>query len=175
MRIKPVDTLESLTKEELIALVQDLSKRWLAHDGIWFQCVERKYGLDEAVEMDGQSWERYAQTEATRIMKLHKIPANGGLPALAEALKVRQYSFFNEKEFVELSEDKLIFRMNTCRVQATRKWKKMPYFPCKPVGIKEYTSFAKTIDPRIKTRCLGCHPDEDLNTDEYNCAWEFTI
>ncbi|OPX87587.1 MAG: hypothetical protein A4E52_01356 [Pelotomaculum sp. PtaB.Bin013] len=174
MELDGLKTLESFSKEELIALVQDMSKRWLAHDGVWFQCVENKYGMEEAVEMDAQAWDRFAQIEATRIMKLHKIPPDGGLPALVKALELRQYSFLNVKEVVELSDNKLIFRMTTCRVQATRKWKEMPAFPCKPVGILEYTSFARTIDPRIKTRCLTCHPDNN-HADEYNCEWEFTI
>ena len=32
---------------------------------------------------------------------------------------------------------------------------------------------AKTIDPRIKTRCIGCPPDQ--HPDNYWCAWEFSI
>lgn len=174
MKTDGLKTLEQLTKEELIALAQDMCKRWLAHDGVWFQCVENKYGMEEAVEMDGEAWARFSRTEASRIMKLHNIPANGGLPALVKALRFRQYSFINETEVVELSENKLIYRMVTCRVQSVRNWKGLPSFPCKQVGILEYSNFAETVDSRIKTRCLACHPDE-IPGREYDCAWEFTI
>jgi len=41
------------------------------------------------------------------------------------------------------------------------------------VGIVEYSTFAKEIDPRIKTRCIVCPPDK--HPDDYYCAWEFVI
>jgi hypothetical protein len=63
--------------------------------------------------------------------------------------------------------------MENCRVQAARKRKNLPDFPCKPVGILEYTYFAKTIDPRIETRCISCPPDP--HPEEYYCSWEFRI
>ena len=174
MQLKGEETLRQLDKEELVALVADMAKRWLAHDGIWFLCVENKRGLDEAIELDGQAWERFAAAEAVRIMKVHNVPANGGLPALEQALKLRAYSFINTIEIVESSPEKLVFKMVTCRVQAARRRKGLPNFDCKPVGIIEYNSFAKTIDPRIQVRCVACHPD-DIPIDEYNCIWEFTI
>jgi hypothetical protein len=63
--------------------------------------------------------------------------------------------------------------MNNCRVQYARNQRNLPDFPCKPVGIIEYGDFAKTIDPRIKTRCIACPPDP--HPHEYYCAWEFSI
>jgi len=63
--------------------------------------------------------------------------------------------------------------MNNCRVQYARKQRNLPDFPCKPVGVVEYGDFAKTIDPRIKTRCISCPPEP--HPENYYCAWEFTI
>ncbi|KUK51922.1 MAG: hypothetical protein XD78_2316 [Desulfotomaculum sp. 46_296] len=173
VKVDGLKKLEQLSKKELIELVKDLSKRWLAHDGIWFQCIEKNYGLDEAVKIDGESWDRFSKIEAARIMRFLEITPNSGLPALMKALELRPYYFLNKQEIVELSENKMIFRMNTCRVQSTRRRKGMPEFPCKSVGILEYSGFAKTIDSRIKTRCLSCPPDNHPN--EYVCMWEFTI
>jgi len=50
----------------------------------------------------------------------------------------------------------------------------MPLFPCKSVGIVEYSGFAKTIDPRIKTECIACPPDEEAGKEFY-CGWRFSI
>ena len=41
------EDLESLTKEELLDYIEDLSKNWLAIDGTWFQAVEKEYGLEK--------------------------------------------------------------------------------------------------------------------------------
>ncbi|MHA1650057.1 MAG: DUF6125 family protein [Candidatus Helarchaeota archaeon] len=165
--------LKDLTKEELVGLLEDAAKNWLAHDGLWFQAVEKKFGINEAIDCDVEAWRRFTVIEAQRIMKRHKIPKNGGIPALIKALQFRLYAFINIQEIVEVSETRCIFRMNNCRVQAARKRKNLPDFPCKPVGLVEYSNFAKTIDPRIETRCITCPPDS--HPPEYWCAWEFVL
>ena len=48
--------LAKLTKEELMDLIEIYSKNWLAHDGVWFQSIERKHGMDEAVFHDEEAW-----------------------------------------------------------------------------------------------------------------------
>ncbi|MBY9006100.1 MAG: hypothetical protein KGD63_05025 [Candidatus Lokiarchaeota archaeon] len=165
--------LEILSKEELIDYIEDLSKNWLAIDGTWFLSVERKYGTDVAIKLDEQSWKIFSPIEAKRIMKRFNIPENGGISALAKALKYRVYSNINKQEIIEISENRCVFRMNNCRVQTARKNKNLPDFPCKSVGIIEYSEFAKTIDPRIEVRCICCPPDD--HPEDYYCAWEFKL
>ena len=63
--------------------------------------------------------------------------------------------------------------MTNCRVQYARKSRGLPDFPCKSVGIQEYSLFAQTIDPRIKTNCIACPPDS--HPENYWCAWEFIL
>ncbi len=164
---------KEFSRAQLEGMLQDAALNWLAHDGLWFLAVEDKFGLDTAIELDTTAWEGFAVTEAKRIMKRHHIPEGGGMPALAEALGKRLYSFINRQEIIEQSETRLVFRMNECKVQSTRERKGLPEFPCKSVGIVEYSGFAKTIDPRIITRCIGCPPD--AHPDEWYCAWEFTL
>ena len=167
--IKP----KNLTKTQILELLTDAAKNWLAHDGLWFQAVENKYGMNTAIELDRQAWEKFTQIEAKRIMKRLKIKPGKGIPALIQALKFRLYAYINVQEVVEVSENRCVFRMINCRVQEVRKRKNLPDFPCKPVGIAEYTYFAKTIDPHIQTRCICCPPD--LHPKDYYCAWEFTL
>ncbi|TFG04921.1 MAG: hypothetical protein EU536_03435 [Promethearchaeota archaeon] len=165
--------LAELSKEEIVDILQDAAKNWLAHDGLWFQAVEQRLGIDRAIELDATAWKRFTVVEAQRIMERHKIPPHGGIGALVKALQFRLYAYVNIQEIVELSEKRCIFRMNNCRVQAARKRKNLPDFPCKTVGIVEYSYFAKTIDSRIETRCIACPPDP--HPADYWCAWEFTL
>ncbi len=165
--------LKNLTKEELINYIKDISKNWLAIDGTWFQAVEKRYGMETAIECDVDSWNVFTVVEAKRIMQRFKISENGGIPGLIKALNFRVYANINKQEVVEVSEDRCVFRMNDCRVQSARKRKGLPDFPCKRVGIPEYTLFAKTIDPRIEVNCICCPPDEHPET--YYCAWEFIL
>lgn len=158
-------------KENLMEFVEEMAKRWLAHDGLWFQALEKEYGMEAAIKIDAAVWEKFSAVEAERIRKFFLIPEGGGIPALKKALGLRLYAFVNKQEIIELDENRIIFRMNHCRVQSARQRKGLPDFPCKSVGLVEYEVFARTIDPRIKTRCLTCPPDD--HPSEYYCAWEF--
>jgi hypothetical protein len=167
------EDLDSLTREELLDYIEDLSKNWLAIDGTWFQAVEHEYGLEKAIELDVKQWERFTVIEAKRIMQRFNIPENGGVPALIKALKYRVYANINIQEIVEVSDKRCVFRMVDCRVQSARKRRGLPDFPCMPVGVVEYTLFAKAIDPRIEIKCIACPPS--VHPKDYWCAWEFTL
>lgn len=165
--------LQAMSREELIAIIIDDAKNWLAHDGLWFQAVEKKYGMEEAIDADREAWRHFTVIEAKRIMERLGMEPGGGIPALVECLKHRLYARLNLQESVLVSDKKAVFKMLDCRVQSARKRKGLDDFPCKTVGVVEYAEFAKAVDPRIATRCLACPPD--AHPDDYWCAWEFTI
>lgn len=165
--------VKDLSKEEVLALLEDASKNWLSHDGLWFRAVEDKFGIETAMELDQKAWEKFTVIEAKRIMKRLGIKPGGGIPALVQALKFRLYAYINIQETAEVTDTHCVFRMNRCRVQEARKRQGLPDFPCKSVGVVEYSGFAKTIDSRIKTTCLACPPDH--HPPDVWCAWEFKI
>jgi hypothetical protein len=76
------EMLLSLSKETLIDILEDQSKNWLAHDRLWFQAVEKQYGMETAIGLDKEAWIAFTQIEAKRIMRRHNIPPGGGIPAL---------------------------------------------------------------------------------------------
>lgn len=165
--------LRSLDKEELVRIAMDDAKNWLAHDGLWFQAVEAEHGMSAAIAADAAAWARFTGIEARRIMERLGLAPGGGIPALVECLKHRMYARLNTQEVTESSARRAVFVMRDCRVQAARKRKGLPDFPCKSVGILEYAGFARAVDPRLETRCLACPPD--AHPDDTWCAWEFTI
>lgn len=167
-----MSAIEKLPREKLLELAKNFAKNWLAHDGLWFQAVERAHGLDHAIELDAQAWSRFSPIEAKRIKQLLNLPEEGGLEALRTALDYRLYAVLNVQHS-EIKENRLLFYMKDCRVQSARKRKGLPDFPCKSVGIVEYSTFASEIDSRIKTRCIACPPDE--HPEDYYCSWEFWI
>jgi len=161
------------TKDQLIKIIEMYAKNWLAHDGCWFLATEKKHGLKEAISIDKDSWKRFTVIEAKRIMKEFDIQKESGLDGLEKALALRLYASINIQEIERVGVSKIIFKMKTCRVQAARERKNLPLFPCKEVGIVEYSGFASTIDPRIQTKVIACPPDS-LKRD-FHCGWEFTI
>ena len=165
--------LDGLNREQVIELLTDAAKNWLAHDGLWFQAVEAEHGMAAAIRADTEAWRRFTVVEARRIMKRHGIEPGGGIPALVRALGFRLYAYINVQDVIEQTDKRVVFRMRDCRVQSARKRRKLDDFPCKSVGVVEYGWFAHAIDPRIRTRCLYCPPDK--HPDDSYCAWEFTV
>jgi hypothetical protein len=168
-----IGLLQELSKEDLIRIIIDDAKNWLAHDGLWFQAVEKAHGMRAAIAADIEAWRRFTVIEAQRIMARLGLAQGGGIPALVECLKHRLYARLNLQEALDVTDNRALFRMVDCRVQSARKRKGLPDFPCKPVGLVEYAEFARTVDPRIETRCLACPPDE--HPEDFYCAWEFRL
>lgn len=165
--------IEDLDRDQLLRLLRVYAQNWLAHDGCWFLGIEEDLGQPTARKYNNRAWERFSPAEARRLLEFLGRKPGEGLDALEEALGFRLYAAINKQETIREGERRLIFRMNECRVQTTRKRKGLPDYPCKEAGIVEYTQFARTIDPRIRTRCIGCPPDP--HPAEWYCAWEFTL
>lgn len=106
-------------------------------------------------------------------MRRHDISPGSGIPALKKALQFRLYARINEQSLISIDQKTLRLEMNDCRVQSARKRKGLDDFPCKPVGIAEYTFFAHTIDDRIRTAVICCPPDD--HPESYYCAWQFNL
>ena len=88
--------IKDLSRQDILDLLADASKNWLAHDGLWFRAVEHKYGIEAAMELDRKVWKKFTVIEAQRIMKRFGIKPGGGISALIQALK-------DESEFVRYS------------------------------------------------------------------------
>lgn len=165
--------IDDLPREQLLKLIDVYAKAWQAMDGAYFLALEEKYGMDVAIEMDKEAWKIFSPIEARRIMKEFYIPSNGGLKSLEQALGYRVYARLNKQSTEWVDKNTLQFTMNECRIQVARNRKGLPDFPCRQVGEIEYSYFAETIDPRIKTQCLFCPPGK--HPDDAYCKWEFTL
>lgn len=167
------EPLLNLSDETLVKLREAVSVNWLANDGVWFQSVEFEQGMNTAKQCNDSCWGKFSPFEAWSVKKLLGLTENSGIEGLKQALQFRLYAFINEQSFAEETENSFVFRMNKCRVQDARKRKGLADYPCKSGGMVEYTTFAETIDNRIKTECICCPPDE--HPEEYYCAWRFSM
>ena len=167
------EPLLNMPQEKLESLIEVMGMNWLAVDGIWFQAVEEKHGMLDAKRCNDSCWAWFSPFEAWSIKRLLKLGENPGIEGLKKALQLRLYAKINIQSIIEEGPNCIVLQMNKCRVQSSRKSKKMDDYPCKSAGLVEYTNFARGIDTRIKTECIGCPPD--THPEEWFCAWRFTI
>ncbi len=166
-------SLKNMDEEKVRRFIESIAVNWLANDGVWFQAVENSYSMTDAKHCNDLCWGQFSPFEARIIRKDLQLPEKPGLEGLKESLQYRLYAFINKQEIVEERENSFVFRMKDCRVQSARKRRNLNDYPCKSAGIIEYTSFAETIDNRIKTKCIACPPDK--HPDDWYCAWKFYI
>ena len=122
-------TLEKMERSELIQLIEIYSKNWLAMDGVWFQSVERKFGMAEAMEHDCNIWEAFTKIEAQKIKEFLKLSSRPGIDGLKRALQLRLYDI-NEDEII-VDGNTLIYRTLDCRVQNARKRRGWNFIPAR--------------------------------------------
>ena len=167
------EPLLQLPREKLLELTAELGKNWLAMDGVWFQAVEKAYGMNDAKRCNDTCWVRYSQVEARLIKNFLGLPPNAGIDGLKRALAFRMYAQVNVQSIIDESPHSIVFQMNDCRVQSARKRKGLADYPCKSAGLVEYSRFAWEIDERFRTECIGCPPDK--HPDDWFCAWRFIL
>jgi hypothetical protein len=165
--------LAAKSKEDLLLLIGDIAKLWLAGDGLWFQAVESSMGMRDAKLVNDACWFHFALMEAFKIRRCLRIGPDQGLKGMEQALKLRIYCNVNAHSTSWEADGSLLFTMTECRVQSARRRKGLEDYDCKSGGIVEYSQFAAGIDPRIKAECVWCPPDR-IPTDEF-CKWRFRL
>jgi hypothetical protein len=165
--------LLNMPDKSLYDLIESLSINWLGNDGIWFQAVEFSHGMNEAKRCNDSVWAQFSPVEAWSIKQILNMPRHPGLEGLKKALAYRLYANINTQSIQSDGPDSFVFKMNDCRVQSARKRKGLEDYPCKSAGLVEYAYFARAIDDRISTECIGCPPD--AHPEEWFCAWRFYI
>ena len=167
------DALLNLPEDRIEALLDAMAVNWLANDGVWFQAVEFANGMNDAKRCNDSCWGHFSPVEAAAISAYLDLGPQPGLDGLKRALNFRLYARINTQSFHDEGPDSFVFQMNACRVQVARKRKGLDDYPCKSGGLVEYTSFARAIDPRITTECIGCPPDP--HPEDWYCAWRFSL
>ena len=122
-------TLDDLSKEQLKELVHVYARNFLAIDGVWFQSIEQKYGMAEAMYHDCEAWKRYSVSEARRLKKFLHLDEHPGLEGLRQAFEFRFSAFVNPAIEYELRADELIFRVSTVRSSPRANAKACPCIP----------------------------------------------
>ncbi|MFH2141328.1 MAG: DUF6125 family protein [Bacteroidota bacterium] len=167
------EPLLKLSDEKLEELKNACAVNWLAFDGVWFQGVEFKYGMNDAKRCNDSCWAQFAPFEAWSVKNFLKLGENSGLEGLKVALQFRLYANINKQSFRDETSESFIFQMDECRVQSARNRKGLTDYPCKSGGLVEFNRFAESIDNRITTECICCPPDP--HPDHHYCVWKFSI
>lgn len=158
--------MSEISKEQLSNL---FSRSLNTVDGLWFLGVEEKYGLEAAVEIDEQVWERFMSIHVKRVTKTYGLETRG-IEGLIEAIEVDPLWTTMKPSIQRLSNDSIIFRFTDCPSQRARVRDGRGEFPCKGVETACFNSMMKVFLPEGKLTCVFCPPDP--HPEDVWCEWK---
>lgn len=147
-----------------------LLRQYRLVDAYWFLSVEKKYGLNAAVELNEIVWETLSAKTAREIKRRFRITEKGLLGFVA-ALNYYPWTRISGY-LIEKKEGKVSLKVPHCPPQEGRLKRGLNEFPCKKMHTLDFTAFAREIDENITVKCIYAPPDE--HPDTCFCEWEFT-
>ncbi|MFQ5758064.1 MAG: DUF6125 family protein [Candidatus Bathyarchaeia archaeon] len=171
-----------LTREEDRKMLGKLSKQkrldiFFLHirniwrvDGLYFLGIEDKFGTEAATQIDARCWKTMGRIEARHLKAILKIKEIDP-KSLIYILRNTGWALDILEKETEITKRMAVFRVTKCRTQLTRIKKRLEVFPCKEVRFGYLRSFAQELNPKIKTICKVCPPDE--RPPNLWCEWEF--
>ena len=142
-------------------------------DGLYFLGIEEKFGTEAATEIDAKVWQIMAQIEAKSLRRMFQIGKNADIPAIMNLLRKSSWALDQPFKTLEISDKKAILSIDRCRTQMARLKKGLNEFPCKKVRFGYLKNFAKTLNPKMKVKCIVCPPDK--HPSNLWCKWEFRL
>lgn len=158
-----------IPKEKLVELC---ARSVYTLDGLWFILLEDRYGLDFALNIDIEVWRRFSLIHARRLLKTFPLQGDSPLQTITNLLEIDPFIQAWKPQIMP-SDGKVLVRMDDCPTQKARIRDGRGEFPCKPVGLAVFNSYAQAVDPRVRLSCLVCPPD--AHPPQYWCEWQFEI
>jgi hypothetical protein len=168
-----INELESLSKETLIKLIRVYSRNWQTLDGLWFGNVEASCGLDTAVKIDLENWEKQSVTEAKRLKEALEIKGNGIYDILTILTFMSWQLTSTLFEFEVETPEKAVIFYRRCAVQESRNKAGKPVFQCKNMKLTLLSGIVKALESDVRISCLSCPPDEPGK--DFWCKWELSL
>lgn len=165
------DTLESLSREELLEYIESLLWQYRLVDAFWFIRAEERFDLATAEDLNARVWGKVAQLSARDLKKRFGFD-EGGLEGLAKALKFFPWALMVGYE-PRFENGEMIIEIANCPAQEGRKKHGLGEYVCKEMHRGEFEHFAREIDPRIEVVCDFAPPDP--HPEDLYCRWRFRL
>lgn len=138
-------------------------------DGLYFQGIEKAYGVEAATNIDIDTWKILAKIEAKDLKRVLGYKVVNNINDIVLLLRLTSWALYQTSKAEIYKNETAIFRIINCRVQEARLKKGLGIFPCKQVRFSYLKSFIEELNPEYTVEVESCPPDN--KPVDYWCGW----